>query len=527
MPSRLLPPPLLLAALLALTLGAVAARARAEDGLKPLKEQVLRALEDKDPARRAKAFAPLAEGRDPRLLEVVTEGARKAADLVQRVRARQAQAEQAYEKTINDLQELERLFSERNDQSPKATDAFNKRERKIAKERDAALESLRNLENEYVRTEGLLDLAVAAAARLLANLDPPALEQGLDLLERVWLRSPDPAEAVRFVDAVGGLEAPPARARMRREAGDGTLPPRARAAAVLNLAGTRDETLPEAVLANLQLGKDQFPLVAATLRALQRVHRQGAIEPLIAFLAREDVGRLRTDAHEALQSLTGQTHGPYEDPWKRWWAEAKAGFTMPKDPAERPPAGQAGKGVTFYGIQTFSERILFVLDVSGSMDKPMQKDRPNPDRLSVAKKELLGAIFNVSDGHRFNVLLFNHEVVPWQAGMVVATEDLRRRAKEWIEARAPLGGTNIHDALEAAFRVALQATGEPLVDTVYFLTDGTPTAGKIQDPKRILEEVAEWNRAAHLTLHCVAVGEADVEFLKELARLGNGQFIQR
>lgn len=499
----------------------------ADDALKALKEQVTRALEDKDPLKRAQAFRPLDTASDPRALEVAAEGARKVADLVQRVRAKQAEAELAYEKTINDLNELERKFSERNDQSPKATEAFNKHERRIAKARDTALESLRNLENDYVRTSGLMNLAVAAAAKVLGNLDPAALPAGLDLLERLWLRSPDAAESLRFVDAVGGLSAPPARARVRAVAAEATLDPRTRGAAVLNLAGARDETLPDAVLPNLSLGKDRFALVAATIRALRLVHRQGGIEPLIAFLGREDIGRLRTDAHEALQSLTGQTHGPFQEPWQRWWTEARATFVMPKDPAELKAEGQGGKGVTFYGIQTFSERILFILDVSGSMDKPGQKDKPTPDRITVAKKELLGAIFNVADGHRFNVLLFNHEVLPWMPDMAVATEDLRRRAKDWIQARQPLGGTNIHDALEAGFRLALRSTGEPQLDTIYFLTDGTPTAGKIQDPKRILEEVAEWNRAAHLTLHCVAVGEADVDFLRELARIGNGQFIQR
>jgi hypothetical protein len=308
---------------------------------------------------------------------------------------------------------------------------------------------------------------------------------------------------------------------------DGSLAPRVRAAAVANLSSVNDDSLPQAVLDYLTLGAESFPLVRASIAAATKAHRREAIEPLIAFLGREDIGVLRTDAHEALQSLTGEKHGPYRQPWADWWKQAQGAFRMPDKPVERDRAQPAGKGVTFYGITTFSDRILFVLDVSGSMDKPDAKDKPQPDRLTVAKKELLGAVFNVDDGHRFNVLLFNHEVLPWQPAMVVANEDQRRKAKAWIEARQPTGGTNIHDALEAAFGIALRATGEPLVDTVFFLTDGTPTAGKIRDPKSILEAVKDWNRSAHLTLHCIAVGEADHEFLKALAVLGNGQFLQR
>lgn len=134
---------------------------------------------------------------------------------------------------------------------------------------------------------------------------------------------------------------------------------------------------------------------------------------------------------------------------------------------------------------------------------------------------------NMDDGHRFNVLLFNHSVTAWQPGMVVASEETRRKAAGWIRDADHIGGTNIHDALEAAFRIALKTTGEPLVDTVFFMTDGTPTAGKLQDPKAILEQVAEWNRTARLTIHCIAVGEADGGFLEELARIGRGTFLRR
>ncbi len=99
-----------------------------------------------------------------------------------------------------------------------------------------------------------------------------------------------------------------------------------------------------------------------------------AIDPLIAMLGRDDLGRLREDAHRALRSLTGQPHGPYQQPWKDWWADAKAGFTMPPTPADAMTLSAPDKGVTFYGITTFSDRIVFVLDVSGSMLDPARAE---------------------------------------------------------------------------------------------------------------------------------------------------------
>jgi len=111
---------------------------------------------------------------------------------------------------------------------------------------------------------------------------------------------------------------------------------------------------------------------------------------------------------------------------------------------------------------------------------------------------------------------------------VEATETAKRRAKKWIESQDPVGGTNIHDALEAGFRMATGGGGsEPVVDTLFFLTDGRPTAGKVQDADAILEEVKEWNRTARLTIHCVGVGDHDQAFMEALARIGGGEYRKR
>jgi hypothetical protein len=518
----------LLALVFAFGLGFTRAAAPADDPLKSLREQVLRGLEDKDPGRRAEALRPLEKARDPLALDIAVEAARKVRVLQTKVRADQAKAEEAYEKTINEANELDRKFRERNDGSVRATEAFNKKDKKISEARDAALATLRQLENEYVRLQSILDGVPATATKLLANLDPDKLPAGLDLLEKSWLRSIEPTDPVTYVDAVGALTVEPGRERIRRAAANPNLLAPVRAVALANLAASRDDSLPQAALEYLKLGPEGFALTRAAIAAMARVHRKDAIEPLIEFLGREDIAVLRDDARAALRSLTAQGHGPFRQPWEDWWKTAKDGFQMPPAPETGGPEPGPEKGVTFYGVTTLSDKIVFLLDVSGSMDKPATKDKPEPDRLSVAKKELLGAISRVDDGHRFAVILFNHELLPWQPAMVVAAEDQRRKVKDWVEPRQPLGGTNIHDALEAGFAMAAGGgPGAPAADTIFFMTDGTPTAGKLQEPKAILAAVAAWNRTAQVTIHCIAVGEADHEFLKELAKIGKGQFIQR
>ena len=89
----------------------------------------------------------------------------------------------------------------------------------------------------------------------------------------------------------------------------------------------------------------------------------------------------------------------------------------------------------------------------------------------------------------------------------------------------PIGATNIHDALEAGFKLAQSGKGAPILDTIYFLTDGKPTAGKFQDPNRILKRVREWNSTANLKLHVIGIGNTlDEEMCEKLATIGDGQF---
>ena len=105
---------------------------------------------------------------------------------------------------------------------------------------------------------------------------------------------------------------------------------------------------------------------------------------------------------------------------------------------------------------------------------------------------------------------------------------LAQYLKEWVEKQKPLGGTNIYDSLELGFKIAHRTTGAPDLDTIFFLTDGKPTAGKIRDSQRILDVFRAWNETSHLTIHTIGIGkDHDAEFLKELAKIGDGTYIAR
>ena len=73
----------------------------------------------------------------------------------------------------------------------------------------------------------------------------------------------------------------------------------------------------------------------------------------------------------------------------------------------------------------------------------------------------------------------------------------------------------------------LSASLDDIPDTVYFLTDGSPTRGEITSSPELLSWFGNLNRFAKVKLHVVAFGNlgVDLDFLSKLAKIGGGDFI--
>lgn len=523
---RLLP---LALALLVLPLLSPLACGGEEPKFADLEHEVKKGLGSEDPAVRGRAFEVLSETRDLRAVELIIKSVRRLESDLEKVRADQTKIEQDYETQFSKKIKADRWF-ESSTRSSKDMDRYNKAVRKIRKKMDRLRLKARSLENDYTRTKALMDSAVRTLSTVLSNLSTEDLGTGLDTVAAYWRDAREVETRMRWLDALGDLERPGIAKRIRDAVRNAELPVQVRAAALQTLGGRKDPGVYDMALPYLDDPKQAWNMTAAAVQVLRLLHQKGSIPPLIAFLKRDDLGRLRDDTHIALKSLTGEKHGPYFEPWNSWWEENHERFAMPPKPVDPLGKGAPDEGVTFYGIHTFSDRVLFILDISGSMDqapKPKKGQGPKPPKMAVARKELLGFLLSFDEKARFNVVFFNHEVVPWQQKMVEATETNKRRVKKWIESQEPVGGTNIHDALEQGFGIAMRATGKPVVDTVFFLTDGRPTAGKIQDAERILEAVADWNQTARVTIHCIGVGDHDADFMQKLAKIGGGEYRRR
>ena len=69
-----------------------------------------------------------------------------------------------------------------------------------------------------------------------------------------------------------------------------------------------------------------------------------------------------------------------------------------------------------------------------------------------------------------------------------------------------------------------KALKRPL-DTMYFLSDGRPSVGKLIDTNEILAAVNKYNGQYRIVIHTIAIGSFQKEFLKQLAGDNGGVFV--
>jgi hypothetical protein len=346
-----------------------------------------------------------------------------------------------------------------------------------------------------------------------------------------------------------------------------------RLAALSSLIAKKAEASKAAILGGLK--DSAWEVRAMVLEAVQTLGFKDAetIEALIADLEREE-GRLREDLDRVLYAITGKSYYGDAELWKRWWEGNRAkwgaaGAPEDKTPAE-PAKPQEHKGpqatCSFYGIQTKSHNIIFILDVSGSMAEkanlaslpagakgptvtggekkdpgvPDPGDRPQGEtKLDVLKWQLKKSIGMLPPKALFNVIFYSETFEVWSETMQMATPLNKQKAFEYVDKQTPLARTNIFDAMEKAFAIATGTgpkaggAGDPRygggqggADTFYLLSDGSPNFGRIPEPDAIVAEIRKINELRKIIIHTIAVGGAfNPSFMERLAKENGGECI--
>ena len=168
--------------------------------------------------------------------------------------------------------------------------------------------------------------------------------------------------------------------------------------------------------------------------------------------------------------------------------------------------GGSGRGVGFFGTRTRAESVVFVVDMSGSMNDQRRFDR--------AVDELIRSLNALDPSQKFFVFFYNSATYPMLnqqlAKLMPATPAMRSKVIKWIKTLEPNGDTMPEDAIERALKLKPQV--------VYFLTDG-------EIPPETVGTAKKFNREHKSVIHTIAfVTQEGEKMLKEIAKDNHGKY---
>lgn len=152
-----------------------------------------------------------------------------------------------------------------------------------------------------------------------------------------------------------------------------------------------------------------------------------------------------------------------------------------------------------------SRNIVFVIDVSGSMDGR---------KLADAKAAFNAMIESLSGDDYFTVHSFSDDGIEGSWGPQLASAQAKDSATEFVSLLQTIGSTNLHDAYIQGIERALSTLEEgEYVSILMILTDGQATTG-IQSSVDISRNVKSRNEGGRVKIFALAFGEgADLPLL--------------
>ena len=443
------------------------------------------------------------------------------------------------------------------------------------KARVKAVESLSSAPDS-VKTDVLLgkvlpkddsaSVASAAVAVLRRVRDEAAL---MALAEKA--RAPGPWE-VRgpALEALGASVAPAAVDALRGilRSTDG----KAQAAALFALA----ENHPAEALEDVKklLDHSAWQVRLGTLDYLGRL-RDAKTLPLLVDRLENESGRLRQEVVETLRIVSGKDYGRDVEKWRAFAAGGEAAAEQaggkPADPARggggsrAVATGPAPVEPTYYGQKVYSDRVVFVVDLSLSMNEEMVIDRETivretgavvssghdgggaktPEekenaeiipiewwkirtRMDFARSQLKYVVSTLKRDQCFDIVWFSDSIKAWKGGMVPAQPGTKVRAADWLDSLKCEGGTNTWGGLMKGLNLVGRGTDEENygrgADTIYFLSDGAPSIGDVKDPDQIVAAVERIHKVRRVKIHVVQIGTSPLPFMKRLAAVTGGEY---
>lgn len=235
-------------------------------------------------------------------------------------------------------------------------------------------------------------------------------------------------------------------------------------------------------LSKRALADESARVRTAAITNLELQNSRHAALALIEHLGREPRSRLKCEILRFLRESSGQDHGLDLAAWRAWAETLKGALSTGASGASAPIRGDTS--VALAGFELVSDRVTFLIDMSGSM---WNTDAGGRTRKELVDLKLRACLESLPSTAAFNVIPYTKTPNPFEKRLVRATSENIARAATWFEKRNESGSGNVFDA-------ALLALEDPDVDTLVVLTDGMPTGGRRWNLDLMVELLVERNR---------------------------------
>ena len=128
----------------------------------------------------------------------------------------------------------------------------------------------------------------------------------------------------------------------------------------------------------------------------------------------------------------------------------------------------------FAGIATTGKRVVFIVDMSGSMSL-LDDKTPAPEKWNMVAETVGKVMKSIPDLEQFQVVLFSttaHYLYSRPGWQKYNGAESAMQVTDRIKTLTPKGDTNLYAAFDLAFRFRDQG-----LDTIYLFSDGLPTTG--------------------------------------------------
>ena len=158
--------------------------------------------------------------------------------------------------------------------------------------------------------------------------------------------------------------------------------------------------------------------------------------------------------------------------------------------------------------------MVYVIDISGSMAG---------EKLQQTKTAFITIIKSMEEKDMFGIVLFDNEVESWKNELVVATDQNKQEAIEYVKNLRTRGSTNMYGGISKGLEM-LDKSPTDKVSSLIVLTDGEANEG-IRNPDEMIKDIKKNYEGATHSIYTLWFGDGNNEYfqmLDKVAKSNNG-----